>query len=131
MPGSLVVVDDKLSGSKLDQGCIAEGGDDGSEMLVEQPKQVIVADVPSRHDQQTPGRSAQQVGVPKVAVLADHDPILLVREAVDLLVGRSVPVRQLGGVYGVVPSLYQLTGEALGELCVYQEPHAAPRGVTR
>lgn len=100
-------------------------------MLLEQRKQVIVADVPGRHDQQTPRRSPQQVGVPEVAVLADHDPILLVREAVDLLVGRSVPLRQVGGVHHVVASLCQLTGKPLGELCVYQEPHAAPSGVTR
>ena len=131
VPGSLVVVNDKLSGSKLDQSCLAEGGDDGSEMLVEQRKQVIVADVAGRHDQQAPGSSPQQVGVSEVAVLADHDPILLVREAVDLLIGRSVPLRQLGGVHGVVSCVCQLTREPLGQLCVDQESHAAPSGVTR
>ena len=73
----------------------------------------------------------RQVGAAEDAVLAYHDPILIVRDAGDLIVGRSVPVRQLGGVQRVVPGVDELTGEALGKLSVYQESHAAPRGVTR
>jgi broad specificity phosphatase PhoE len=120
---SAVLVNDQTIWPKPDEADLIQSGDDGG--------QIVVADVASRHDQETTGTGAKEMAVAEVTVLGDHHTIFCIGCPGDLRVGRSVAAGQLRCMDHVVASGGDRTCESQRELGVDQELHVAPRGTIR
>ncbi|PRY56625.1 hypothetical protein BCF74_11819 [Knoellia remsis] len=78
--------------SKLYEVVFVEGVHQCLERVIKQRKQRVVRDVSSGDDQQLRGASRQKVTVPEVTILGDDDPLFVIRELGDLLIGRTVAI---------------------------------------
>ena len=90
--------------------------------------QVVVANVPGRHQQQSSRRTVQQVTIEEVVVLADHDAFVAISDPDDLGVRGPVSVSQFACMHYVVAQRGQAVSEPVGQLCIDEESHAAGIG---
>ena len=100
-------------------------GDD-SQTGADEFEQGVICDVSSGHNEQASRRASQQMAVMEVSVFRDDDPILCIRDSADLLVGRLIAPRKRRGVNSLMTVLVEQGCEADRQLCVYEEPRAAP-----
>ena len=117
--------------SKLHQRRLTERFENGPQLLSDKSKQISVAYVACRNDQETLRRAPQKMGVPEVSIFANHNPTIFVSDSSNFRVRGSIRVRQLNGVNRVVPSGAKKLGKADWKLGINQEFHAALKGVTR
>jgi hypothetical protein len=99
---SVVVMNDELLDTELDEARFAQGGHDGFEVLIEQSDQLVVSDVRCCHDEEAPGPRLQEVAGSEVTILGDHHSVLGIGQPRDFRVGGPVGVRQLGRVDDVM-----------------------------
>jgi hypothetical protein len=116
---------------QLDVIDVTECGDDRVDMDLEERQQSIVGDIARGDDQQPPRGAHEQVAVPEVSILGDHDATVCVAALDDLAVGRAVSAGQLDRVRRLVSSSCEELREPRWQLRVNQEFHAAESGTMR
>ena len=98
----VILMDDQLVGPELNEADLVERSNNGVVVLVEELKQLVVANIAGRHDQKPSGRRAQEVTVAEVTILGDNHTIIVVGDSGDLGVGGPVAIWKLGGVDRIV-----------------------------
>lgn len=81
--------------------------------------------IPEVHFDQLPGRSLNNTAIPKIRVLTDQDPVLLIREAGDLPVLGVPAIWQSVHVHTVVTCLRKLFRQTARNMDVAEETHHA------
>lgn len=123
-------MDDEVVGTEFDERRLAKCIDDGIEVGRQQIQKTIVGDVAGGDDEEPDRRSAQEVTIAEVPVLAHDDAVLSVSTPGDLLVGGPVAAGEVDGVHDVMTSGCEMASEPSGKLGVDEELHPARSGMT-
>lgn len=85
----------------------------------------IVADVSRCDKPQSPRPASQQPRLNEVVVLGNQDAVLVACAIYQLCIRRTIAVRQIEGVHGIVSALREPFTQATWQLRVDEELHAA------
>ena len=70
----------------------SELADDVRDQRCYQRLQVSIADVAGRDQQQLGWSALEEMRIDEIRILGDDDPLFLIRELNDLIVGRPIPI---------------------------------------
>lgn len=118
-------MNDQRALTELDENGPLKRADDRSEIVFEQFEQLRIADVASGDQQESMGRLLEQERINEIPVLGNDRALFALRNPVYVPVFRSIPIRKVCRVNGVVSSLPHPTREPQRQLRVEKELHYA------
>lgn len=113
---------------QFDENRVLERFDQQRLDRLDERDQVVIADVPGRHQQQPKRRIVQQVPIEEIMVFGDHDPAVEISEPDDLCVRCPVSISKAAGVHDVVAQRGHAASEPVGQLGIDEKSHAAEIG---